>query len=327
MIGIAPAGSHVAQTIAIIVPVYNRAGLVTRAIDSVLSQAGERAQVIVIDDGSTDATPEVLARYEADPLVDLVRHRSNRGVAAAKNTGLDHVPRGTALVGILDSDDVLLPGALAALAAVAAGPDGERWSQVFGWCRDAETADLTGSMVHREGPITYDDALAGRFFGEFWQLARMDLIGERRFEPRARGGESAVWWPLLRERPAWLIPDVVRAYDRSGDDRVSRLDYRRPAAEGTMWVYRAGLRAYGADLRRDHPGHYATQATELSKWAALAGQGKIARAAARAAWRARPSRQTTLALAMALTPPAVLRFAATRRAANRGKAPKTPAPG
>jgi GalNAc5-diNAcBac-PP-undecaprenol beta-1,3-glucosyltransferase len=297
-------------SIEIIIPVYNRAHLVRRAIDSVLDQTGPRADVIVVDDGSTDATPAALAAYEGRRGVRIVRHPTNRGVAAAKNTGLDNVSPGAGLVGILDSDDVLLPGAIAALTAPFEAAGGAGWSQVFGWCRDASTGAATGSMVHRTGPITYEDALAGRFTGEFWQLARRDLIGDRRFEPRARGGESALWWRLLREQPAWLIPDVVREYDTAGADRVSRLDYSPTGAAGTMWVYRTGLEAFGTDLRRTHPRRFAEQASELAKWAALAGQGSVARAAARAGWRARPTRRGALALLMSYTPPAMLRLAA-----------------
>ena len=106
------------------------------------------------------------------------------------------------------------------------------------------------------------------------------------------------------------IHDTVRVYDTSGDDRVSRLDYAPPGARGTMWVYRASLRAYGSDLRGAHPDRYSEQAAELAKWAALAGDGRLARAAARSSWRATPSRRGLLALAMALTPQRAVRIAA-----------------
>jgi glycosyltransferase involved in cell wall biosynthesis len=298
------------RSIAIVIPVYNRADQVSLAIESVMSQVDVSAHIIVVDDGSTDHTARVLAGYEARDTVRLIRHPRNLGASAAKNTGLDAVPPDTDLVGILDSDDVLLPGALAALAAAFDVPAGADWSQVFGWCRDAASGAATGAMVRREGPITYDDALAGRFAGEFWQLARMDLIGDRRFEPRARGGESVLWWRLLRDRPAWLIPETVRAYDTSGSDRISLLDYSPRGAGGTMWVYLAALRAFGADLRRGHPQRYAEQAAELAKWAALAGRHRVATAAARSGWRAHPSRRGALAIVMSLTPAPLLRLAA-----------------
>ena len=298
------------RSIAIIIPVHNRATLVARAIDSVLSQIGTSARIIVVDDGSTDDTPRVLEGYQGRATVLVIRHTTNRGASVAKNTGIDAVPPGTDLVGILDSDDVLLPGALAALAAAFDVPAAADWSQVFGWCRDAASGAATGAMVRREGPITNDEARAGRFSGEFWQLARMDLIGDRRFEPRARGGEAELWWGLLRLRPAWLIPEIVREYDTSGTDRISLLDYSQSGATGTMWVYLTGLRSFGAEMRRDHPARYAEKAAELAKWAALAGQHRVATAAARSGWRAHPSRRGALAIVMSLTPGPLLHLAA-----------------
>lgn len=298
------------RSIAIVIPVFNRAALVPRAIDSVLSQVGASASIIIVDDGSTDQTPRVLEGYRGHQTVRVIRLPSNQGAAAAKNAGLDAVLPGTDLVGILDSDDRLLPGALATLAAAFDQPAGADWSQVFGWCRDASSGAATGAMVRREGPITYDDAIGGRFSGEFWQLARVDLIGRQRFEPRARGGEAELWWVLLRERPAWLIPETVREYDTSGTDRISLPDHSQRGATGTMWAYLTGLRKFGADMRRDYPARYAEKAAELAKWAALAGQRRVATAAARSGWRAHPSRWGALAIVMSLTPRPLLQLAA-----------------
>jgi glycosyltransferase involved in cell wall biosynthesis len=300
-------------SVAIVIPTYNRAGLVTRAIDSALCQQGVALQVVVVDDGSTDATPRTLERYLGDDRVRVIRHPANRGVTAAKNTGLDNVLPETELVGILDSDDVLLDGALAALAAAFEARSGG-CSQVFGWCRDSRTGAPTGRMVLREGPVTFEDGLSGRFSGEFWQLARCDMLGGLRFEERARGGEASVWWRLLRERPGWLVPEVVREYDRSGRDRVSLVDYSPAGAAGSMWAYRAGMRAFGADMRRHYPPRYAELAAELAKWAALAGDGCIARAAARSGLRAAPTGRGAVALAMSLVPSRMLRAVAEGRA-------------
>jgi glycosyltransferase involved in cell wall biosynthesis len=74
--------------VTIIVTTYDRARLVPRAIDSVLRQTYPNVDLVVVDDGSRDDTSEVLAQYDDDPRVRIVRHDRNRGVTAAKNTGL-----------------------------------------------------------------------------------------------------------------------------------------------------------------------------------------------------------------------------------------------
>ncbi|MEW5723183.1 MAG: glycosyltransferase [Thermodesulfobacteriota bacterium] len=86
--------------VSVIIPVYNRAGLVGRAVDSVLGQTWPNFELIVVDDGSTDRTPEVLAGY-GDRLTLLRQPHS--GVSAARNRGLA-AAQGD-LIAFLDSDD------------------------------------------------------------------------------------------------------------------------------------------------------------------------------------------------------------------------------
>lgn len=92
------------RTISAIIPVWNRAHEIGRAIDSALAQTLRPLEVIVVDDGSTDETPEILARY--GDRIRVVR-QSNHGVAAARNAAIE-IARGE-LLAFLDSDDVWLP--------------------------------------------------------------------------------------------------------------------------------------------------------------------------------------------------------------------------
>ncbi|HID78745.1 MAG TPA: glycosyltransferase family 2 protein, partial [Planctomycetaceae bacterium] len=74
--------------LSVIVPVYNEAGTVDHVLRRVLA-APHRKQVIVVDDGSTDATAERLERWEGHPDVLLLAHSKNRGKGAAIRTGLE----------------------------------------------------------------------------------------------------------------------------------------------------------------------------------------------------------------------------------------------
>jgi len=93
-------------TVSVIVPTYNRADAVQRTVDSVLDQTFEDFEIIVVDDASTDDTPEVVAAYD-DPRVTFRRHETNRGGSAARNTGIE-AAEGT-YIAFLDSDDEWLP--------------------------------------------------------------------------------------------------------------------------------------------------------------------------------------------------------------------------
>jgi glycosyltransferase involved in cell wall biosynthesis len=89
----------------VVIPVYNRAGIVVRAINSVQLQSCQDFEIIVVDDGSTDHLRSVLNSIK-DSRIRLVC-QANRGASAARNHGID-VSRGR-FVAFLDSDDAFLP--------------------------------------------------------------------------------------------------------------------------------------------------------------------------------------------------------------------------
>lgn len=92
--------------VSIIVPVYNDATTVGRALESCLAQTLADVEVIAVDDASTDATPEVLARHAAsDPRVRVVRHAKNRQLLEARRTGVGAARAPWVL--FLDADDWL----------------------------------------------------------------------------------------------------------------------------------------------------------------------------------------------------------------------------
>jgi len=97
-----PVGSS--PTVSVVIPAYNYATYLPKAIDSVLKQQFTNYEIIVVDDGSTDNTAEIVAKYG-----DRVRYiyKKNGGLPAARNTGIQ-AARGE-LIGFLDADDEWLP--------------------------------------------------------------------------------------------------------------------------------------------------------------------------------------------------------------------------
>src|SRR5215831_13870333 len=89
----------------VIIPTYNRATCVGRAIESVLRQTFQDYELIVVDDGSTDKTAEVVRQY-GERIVFV--SQPNRGVSAARNAGVSRAAGDW--VAFLDSDDEWLPG-------------------------------------------------------------------------------------------------------------------------------------------------------------------------------------------------------------------------
>jgi len=99
--------------VSVIIPTFNRAGLVREAVDSVLAQDYSRLELIVIDDGSNDHTPEVVRAFGT--AVRFIQ-QPHTGVSAARNRGV--AASHGELVAFLDSDDLWLPGKVTAQVAL-----------------------------------------------------------------------------------------------------------------------------------------------------------------------------------------------------------------
>ncbi len=133
-------------TVSVVIPVYNRAKTVLRAIASVLAQSHPVLEVVVVDDGSDDGTAAVVEAL-ADPRVRVIRHPANRGAASARNTGIK-AARGD-LIALLDSDDQWMPRKL------------EKQVRVLASSLSRDPAVVSGFVVHESGrqwPVALDAA-------------------------------------------------------------------------------------------------------------------------------------------------------------------------
>lgn len=101
------------RSVLIIIPTYNRAGLLTEAIESALAQEYPDKKLVIVDDGSTDGTRNLCSEYvRRFPEQILYTYKENGGCASARNAGLHLIDQKTGYVCFLDSDDRFLPGKL-----------------------------------------------------------------------------------------------------------------------------------------------------------------------------------------------------------------------
>jgi glycosyltransferase involved in cell wall biosynthesis len=131
--------------VSVVIPTFDRVAFLSRAIECVLEQTFADLEVIVVDDGPTDAIAALVDGH-GDPRVRLVRHGTNQGVAAARNTGIS-ASRGE-YVAFLDDDDLWLPTKL------------ERQIEVF----ETDSADVVHTLVYvadADGAIYEEPSRAG----------------------------------------------------------------------------------------------------------------------------------------------------------------------
>lgn len=229
--------------VSIILPVYNRRHVLQRAIDSVVAQSFEDWELVVVDDGSTDGTPESLAG--SDSRIRLIR-QTNRGAAAARNRGIAEA-RGQ-FIAFLDSDDAWLPhflrlthehltrnphDAFVATEFIELNADGQR-VQDRSIIRDvyAPLARRLASTALQLPPTVKDDYLrvysSCEPLGSWWNASDYGATGGGEAAMCYRGniGEVYRWghlhalWCLLLRR------ETVQAIGPMAEDRRSCADFK-----------------------------------------------------------------------------------------------------
>jgi glycosyltransferase involved in cell wall biosynthesis len=240
------------RLISVITPTRNRAEMLERCIDSVLAQAHTEFELLVVDDGSDDATPEFLARC-SDPRVRSFRI-DHAGVCAARNHGLDQA-RGS-VIAYLDDDNLMDPLWLMAVAnAFDRHPEisvlyGARLSddrlavsgRSEGSLRRERERQREADSPRRDG--RRDWGLPGL---HFWRFDRSALetrsfvdtntIAHRRDHPEGRFDEELSSgnedWDLIfrltRESAPYELPAIACEYSTRAVDRLSdrHMDVRR----------------------------------------------------------------------------------------------------
>lgn len=246
-----------APVVSVIVPCFNHGRFLAEALASV-GTPSVRTEVVVVDDGSTDATPEVVATFETTNELRSVR-QPNAGLAAARNRGL-HESRGKYVI-FLDADDRLAPGAVD--IGVAALEEHPECAFVFGRCRmmDVDGTLLVTPAVPRIVRDHYRELLRRNYI---WMPATVMF----RREPLERTGgfsrdvnaaaDYDMYLHLARHYPVHDHAQVVAHYRRhesnmSGNasrmlrETLSVLRSQRPFLEGdqaSLAAYEEGWRTW-----------------------------------------------------------------------------------
>ena len=183
--------------VSVAISTWNRAHLVGRAIRSALAQTFEDFELLVVDDGSSDATPEVLAAVSDDRL-RRVRHERNFGVSRTRNTALG-LARGEWLA-YLDDDNEWVPDYLERQLAFAASQP----AAGVVYCRARQRHAPTGAEVVRgelrQGRVLCDLVTGWNPFMSSALIRRAVLLDAGGFDEQLRASEDHDLWIRLAQR-------------------------------------------------------------------------------------------------------------------------------
>ena len=201
--------------VSIIIPVYNAEQYLPFCLDSVKNQSWSNLQIILIDDGSTDSSPQICDLYASTDNRIIVRHQENGGIAKAQNAGLD-LAKGD-YIAFIDNDDIMARDNIEilfhALVSNHADMSKARWQQ-FGISQIQEIktkasngTSLTGKTTSFSNPLQSYQTVFSKLFRVLGKMAGKNT--EARYFNEAN-------WCRLYARKVWdgvRFPEGIYAQD------------------------------------------------------------------------------------------------------------------
>ncbi len=205
--------------ISIATPSYNQAAFIEETIRSVLLQDYAPLEYIIIEDGSKDQSPEIIAKYQ--PFLGHYERGPNRGFGEAVNAGLQRCTGD--IMAYLNSDDLYLPGALATVA------------KVFSDCPEVDwivgaslLADRTGQSIGINSSLGFSKKLfySGRYLGGhpawngkwipqesvFWRRSLWEKAGGSFLRERLQYGDFELWSRFWQLADLHVVPVPLGIY-------------------------------------------------------------------------------------------------------------------
>jgi glycosyltransferase involved in cell wall biosynthesis len=206
--------------VSVIIPTFNRAHQIARAVSSVLYQTFTDYEILVVDDGSEDITREVIEPFRS--RVRCITHSRNRGVSAARNTGIreSHSP----LIAFLDSDDYWLPGKLAAqISFLSEHPEAVACQTQERWVRRGVRVNPMKKHLKPSGEI-FEPSLKLCVVSPSSVVVKRSLLEEVGvFDEEFPVCEDYdLWLRISWKYPVWLIRETLVIKEGGAPDQLSR---------------------------------------------------------------------------------------------------------
>ena len=254
-------------TISVLIAAYNAAGTLAATIGSLCTQslpAGASWQAIIVDDGSTDATAELARTMIGDDSRFTLICQANQGVAGARNTALQHAAGSYTL--LLDADDVLLVGGLAALLATATAAEGSMAGAYGSFLMSAASGTHDGGsrtplllQTGRHAAVAHAELLASVFFAVHAVITPTHLAQRAGFDTLLPAIEDTdyflrvaelgcVWHRTEAAVAEYCVSPASRSFNFSAMQTGTRLVYSRAYERAGLPTSAAEPLLHKADL-------------------------------------------------------------------------------
>ncbi|HEX9909953.1 MAG TPA: glycosyltransferase [Desulfatiglandales bacterium] len=206
--------------VSVIIPTFNRAHKIASAVASVFYQTFTDYEILVVDDGSVDPTPEVLMQFRS--RIEWITHSKNLGVSAARNTGIRRSR--SPLIAFLDSDDYWLPDKLAAqVSFFSEHPEAAAAQTEELWIRRGARVNPMKKHFKPSGDI-FEPSLKLCVVSPSAVVVKRSLLEEvGLFDEEFPVCEDYdLWLRISWKYPIWLIPEPLVIKEGGAPDQLSR---------------------------------------------------------------------------------------------------------
>ena len=195
------------SSLSVLLPVYNAEPYLNETLDSLLGQTRPADQIVIINDGSTDRSPDILERYARTESRIRLLSQENAGVSSARNLGLAHCEGD--YIALMDADDICQPTRFEAQLG-AMTRDGldlcGSWIKTFG-SKEREVKYPTS-----DAELRFNYLFLGRTIANPSAMIRRGAIGELRYDERLVFAEDfGFFLSLLLSAPALRIANIPRS--------------------------------------------------------------------------------------------------------------------
>ncbi len=204
-------------SVTVLMPVYNARKHVREAVDSILMQTFRDFEFLILDDGSTDSTPEIIQSY-TDPRIRFIWNGENKGIAEVLNQGIAQAS--CDLIARMDADDISYPDRLEKqVGFFASHPD---LALLSTWAREV-TADRLPVRTEKWDPryYYYNLNFACWIYHPTVMFRRSAVVRSGKYSTRYAEDHN-LWWQVARRYRIHTLPEVLLDY-RLADESLSRV--------------------------------------------------------------------------------------------------------
>ena len=205
------------ELVSIVMPSYNTASYIVKSIQSVINQTYSKWELLIVDDGSTDTTDEIIKPFLNDKRIRYWKNKENSGPAFSRNLALREA-KGR-WIAFLDSDDMWLPGKLEKQIAFME-THGYHFSYT-NYCEIDEDGNRNGITITGPKKITRTG-----FFNYCWPgcltvMYDADAVGLIQISDIRKNNDYAMWLKVCRKAECYLFNEELALYRRGRHGSVS----------------------------------------------------------------------------------------------------------